>query len=184
MKGCDCSELESSQFFSLSSFTSITVLHCPLGSPVLRFALQLRVYPRVVDGAFRVALCKAKWLHGLILAISLPALDADMLGLHVFLVLENQPAVLVPKGNSLVHTIVPGLQSLNCSLGSSAKHGCEVLLDALPFQLLVMPGIDDEIPLFGSVLLINVSVLAVWWGARVPIQVRAATQVRVAHVIG
>lgn len=91
-------------------------------TPVLCLALQFWIDPGVVNGTFRITLGKTEWFHGLVLAISLTALDADVLGLHVILVFVNEPPFLIPEWNSLVHAVIPGLKALHSSLGRSAEH--------------------------------------------------------------
>lgn len=114
-----------------------------------------------MHGPLGVSLRQAQRLHGLVLTVALAALDGDVLGLEVFVALKDQPALLVPDGDALVHAVVPGLQALNGALGRASKHGGKVLLDALPLELLVVPRVDDEVTLFRCVLLVDVTVLAV-----------------------
>lgn len=114
-----------------------------------------------MNGPLRVPLGKAQRLHGSVLAITLAALDADVLGLQFLIVVEEQPAILVPEGDALVHSVVPSLEALDGALWCSAKHGGKVLLDALPLELLVVPGVDDKVALLSSVLLVDVSVFAI-----------------------
>lgn len=134
-----------------------------------------------MNGTLWVSLGQAERLHGLILAVTLAALDADVLGLQVLVVLKDQPAFLVPERDALVHAVVPGLEALDGSLGSAAKHRGKVLLDALPLELLVVPGIDDEVTLLGGVFLVDVPVLTIWWGAGVAIV--ASMDVGIVHGI-
>lgn len=154
-------ELEAALLLSAASLAAIAVLHRSLASPVTGLDLELRVDPGVVHGPLGVSLRQAQRLHGLVLAIALTALDGDVLGLEVFLALKDQPALLVPDGDALVHAVVPGLQTLDGALRRAAKHGGKVLLDALPLELLVVPRVDDEVALFRCVLLVDVTVLAV-----------------------
>lgn len=130
-------------------------------TPVSGFALEFWVHPAVVKGALRISLRQAKRLHGAVLAVALAALDADVLGLEILIIIKDQPAIFVPQGDALVHSVVPGLQALHSTLRRSSKHGGKVLLDALPLELLVMPGVNDEITFLGGVLLVDVPVLAV-----------------------
>ena len=140
-------------------------------TPVTRLVLQFGVNPAVGHGSLRISLGKAKGLHGLILAVTLTALDADMLWLEIILVLKDQPAILVPQWDALVHAVVPSLQPLDRALRRAPKHGGKILLDALPLELLVMPSVDDEITFLSGVLLVDVSVLAI--GRRAGIAVKA-----------
>lgn len=136
-------------------------------TPVARFALDVRIHPRILNGSLRVPLGKAQGFHGAVLAVAFATLDADVLGLQVFIIFENQPPILVPQWNTLVHSVVPGLQTLDSTLRCSSKHGGKVLLDTLPLELLVVPSINDEISLLSRVLLVDVPVFAVWGRARI-----------------
>ena len=125
--------------------------------------LSLSVDPRIVNSTFGVSLSYAQWLHGFVLAIPFTDLDADMLRFKVIFVIEAEPALLIPNRYALVHTVIPRLETLDRSLGSSAEPSCKFLLDALPLHLLVVPGVYDVVALLCCVLLVNVPTLAVWW---------------------
>lgn len=47
-----------------------------------------------------------------------------------------------------------------------------------------MPGVDDEVALLDGILLINVPVFAIRWGAGVGIQVGTSVHVRVIDLVG
>lgn len=163
-------QLQATLLLATTTLTAVAVLQVALASPVTSLVLQLRIDPAVVHGSLRVSLGQTKGLHGLVLAVTLTALDADALGLQILIVLKEQPAILIPEGDALVHAVVPGLKTLDGTLGSTAKHGSKVLLDALPFQLLVMPSVDNEVSFLGSILLVDVSVLAIRRRAGVAVQ--------------
>lgn len=127
-----------------------------------------------MDGSLRVPLSKPQGLHRPVLCISLAALDADVFGLHVVIVVKDEPAIIVPEWDTLVHTVVPSLKTLNGPLRCSAKHARKILLDTLPFKFPVVPGVDDEISLFCGVLLVDVPPLAVWRWAGVAVHPRRA----------
>lgn len=151
-------------------------------TPVARLVLQFGVNPAVGHGSLRISLSETERLHGLVLAVALTALDTDMLGLEVFLVLKDQPAILVPEGDALVHAVVPGLETLDRALRCASKHGSKVLLDALPLELLVVPKVDDEVTFLGSILLVDVSVLAIRRRAGITFETQVGTlHVGVAH---
>lgn len=151
-------------------------------TPVARLVLQFGVNPAVGHGSLRISLGKAERLHGLVLAVALTALDADMLGFEVFLVLKDQPTILVPERDALVHAVVPGLQTLDRALRRAPKHGSKVLLDALPLELLVVPKVDDEVTFLSSILLVDVSVLAIGRRAGIAFKTQVGTlHVGVAH---
>lgn len=76
---------------------------------------------------------------------------------------------MIPNRDSLVHAIIPSLQTLDSPFRSTTKHGGELLLDALPLHLFVMPGVDDVVTFLGSILLIDVSVLAIRRRARIAV---------------
>lgn len=112
---------------------------------------------------------KAQGLHWPILRVSLSTLDANVFRLHVFVIVKDQPTILVPEGDTLVHAVVPRLKTLDSPFRCAAKHARKVLLDTLPLEFPVVPSVYDEVPLFCGVFLINVPPLIVGGRARVTI---------------
>lgn len=129
-------------------------------TPIAGLALDFGVYPGVVHSPLRVPLRQAERLI-LVLSISLTALDADVSRLDIVLIVEEQPTIVVPDRYTLVHAIVPSLEPLDGTFRRATEKPSKVLLDALPLLLLVVPGIDDEVTLFGGVLLIDVPSLRI-----------------------
>lgn len=138
-------------------------------TPVSTLAFCFGINPRIVDGSLRVALSKAQGLHWPILRVSLSTLDANVFRLNVFVIVKDQPTIFVPEGDALVHAVVPRLKTLDGPFRRAAKHARKILLDALPLEFPVVPSVNDEIPLFCGVFLINVSPLIVggWAGVTI-----------------
>jgi hypothetical protein len=158
------SKLEAPQLLSLPPLLALAVLILAFACPVLHLRLDLWVDPRVVQGTLGISLRQAHGLHGLILTVSVAALDGTLPRLEVFIVVEDEPAIMVPGWDPGVHAVVPGLQALDSAFRGLAEQGGELLLDSLPLHLLVMPGIDDEVTFFHCVLLVDVAVTAVQTG--------------------
>lgn len=176
-------ELETTLLLSAAALSAVAVLHRSLVGPVSSLDFEIGVDPGVVNGTFGVSLGETKRLHGLVLAIALAALDRDVLGLEILVVVKDQPALLVPDGDALVHSVVPGLEALDGALWRAAKHSGKVLLDALPLELLVVPSVDDEVTFLRCVLLVDVSVLAVL-GGRAGVAVLGHGHVHVSVAMG
>ncbi|KAI6772126.1 hypothetical protein HG530_003084 [Fusarium avenaceum] len=98
-------------------------------TPIAGLEFGLCVNPGVVDSSFWVSLGNAKGLRGLVLAVTLTTFDADMLRFEVVFVVEAEPAILVPDRYALVHTVVPGLKTLNGTFGGPSEPGGKFLLD-------------------------------------------------------
>jgi len=129
-------------------------------TPVAGLEFDLGVNPRVVDSSLRISLGETKWFCGFVLTITFATLDADMLWFKVVLIIEAEPTFLIPDRYALVHTVVPGLETLDSTLGRAAKSSGKLLFYLLPLHFLVVPSIDNIVALLCRILLINVTALA------------------------
>lgn len=168
------SHLEAPLLLSSPSLPAVSELMETFLGPVHTLHLCFVVYPIVKDGSVGVPLGKAHGLHRPVLAVSLTALDADMSRLQVVVVVKDEITISIPDGDALVHTVVPGLKALDSPFRCAAKSVGELLLDALPLELPVVPGVDDEVTLFLSVLLVDVPPFAIGGWARIAVQSRRA----------
>jgi hypothetical protein len=117
-----------------------------------------------VDSPFRVPLGEAKGLCGFVLAVTFATLDTDMLGFEVVFVIKAEPTLLIPNRYALVHTVIPSLEALDSTLRCAPESRGKLLLNLLPFHLLVVPSVDDIVTLFCRILLVNMTAFASFRG--------------------
>ncbi|UKZ72440.1 hypothetical protein TrVFT333_000069 [Trichoderma virens FT-333] len=100
------------------------------GLRVVTFSLCFSVNPGVVDSSFRVPVGKPRDF--------LLAFKPDVFWVHVIVILKDKVAIIIAKGDTLIHAVEPTLKALNSPFWCAAKLAPKVFFNILPFKPFVI----------------------------------------------